>query len=81
MSYVFGWSCRFPLQLTFWPGGGATCSDEKNSRPWFAAMPNRGGRRRKVAGQRAAPRRGAAGRYVLTVGSPLTQKRQGRSAA
>ena len=38
----FGGRCRFPLQLTFWPGGGATCSDEKNCRPSVRDVPNRG---------------------------------------
>src|SRR6476646_5423349 len=33
---------RFPLQLTFWPGGGATCGDEKNCRPSLRGVTNRG---------------------------------------
>ena len=36
--------CRSPLQLTFWPGGGATCSDKKNCRPSLRTVPNRGSR-------------------------------------
>jgi hypothetical protein len=51
----------FPLQLTFWPGGGAACGDRKNIRRSSRSVQNRGCPSPKTAGQRAA-RRGAAGR-------------------
>jgi len=51
-----------PLQLTFWPGGGAACGDRKNIRPSCRAVQNRVCSHRITAGQRPAGRRGAAGR-------------------
>ena len=58
-----GVATRFPLQLTFWPGGGATCCDTMNCRPFPTGVPNRGPACGKHAGQRGAGgRRTAAGR-------------------